>query len=156
MKTNSIRTLTLAALIMLSGFSVRASEGEAASIEQAYSKNENLVSVRSLFAETPVSAVGEQIVYPGGTPAEISAVHITIPPGHKTSWHKHGVPLFIYVLSGVLEVDYAEKGMRTVEAGSAFMEAMDHRHRGINNGTDPVEVLAVYMGAKDAENVIGD
>jgi len=27
---------------------------------------------------------------------------------------------------------------------------------GINNSAEPPEVLAVYMGVKDAENVIGD
>jgi len=135
-------------------FHVRANQGQ--DLEQAYQKNEQLVSVKALFAETPKSAVGETIVYPGGTPAEINAAIITIPPGEKTSWHKHGVPLFIYVMSGTLDVDYGDQGVRTFTAGTSFMEAMNHRHRGMNNGDKPVEVLAVYMGAKGTENVIAE
>lgn len=133
---------------------VRANQAE--DIEQAYRKHEQLVSVKALFAETPTSAVGESIVYPGGTPANINAVLITIPPGEKTSWHRHGVPLFIYVMSGTLDVDYGDQGVRTFKAGEAFMEAMNHRHRGMNNGDEAVEVLAVYMGAKGTENVIAE
>ena len=34
------------------------------------------------------------------------------------------------------------------------MEAMDVAHFGINNGKEPVKILAVYMGAKGAKNVI--
>ena len=34
------------------------------------------------------------------------------------------------------------------------MEAMDVTHFGINRGTEPVRILAVYMGAEGARNVI--
>lgn len=132
-------------------FGVRANQAQ--DIEQAYRTDEHLVAVKALFDRAPKSAVGETIVYPGGTPAEINAVLITISPGEKTSWHKHGVPLFVYVMSGVLDVDYGDKGVRQYAAGTAFMEAMDHHHRGMNNGDTPVSVLAVYMGADGAENV---
>lgn len=131
---------------------VHANQGQ--DLEQAYRQHEQLVSVKALFAETPTSVVGETILYPGGTPAEINAVIITIPAGAKTSWHKHGVPLFVYMLSGSLDVDYGDQGIRTFTAGMAFMEAMNHLHRGMNNSDEPVEILAVYMGAADAENVI--
>jgi hypothetical protein len=34
------------------------------------------------------------------------------------------------------------------------MEAMDVSHFGINNGTQLVRILAVYMGAEGAQDVI--
>jgi hypothetical protein len=34
------------------------------------------------------------------------------------------------------------------------MEAMDVAHYGINNGAQPVRILAVYMGATGAKDVI--
>jgi hypothetical protein len=34
------------------------------------------------------------------------------------------------------------------------MEAMDVAHFGVNSGAEAVRILAVYMGAQGAENVI--
>lgn len=144
----------LAALLTVVGASWYGYANQGQELERAYRDGEHLVSVKALFDEIPRSVIGETIHYPGGTPAEINAVRITIPPGGNSAPHKHGVPLFIYVLSGAMEVDYGGKGVRTFAAGTAFMEAMDHPHQGYNKGSEPVEILAVYLGAKGAENVI--
>lgn len=149
----------LAAVIFMSvsaGLLVHAAANQADDLEQAYRDKEHVVDIKALFPEPPESVVGEKIIYPGGLPAEINAALITIGPGEKTSWHRHGVPLFVYVMSGELDVDYGDMGIRTFTAGTAFMEAMDHRHRGINNSDHPVRLLAVYMGAEGFENVIAD
>ncbi len=53
-----------------------------------------------------------------------------------------------------MTVNYGKHGTRTYKPGDAFMEAMDVAHFGINKGTEPVRILAVYMGAKGAKNVI--
>jgi len=53
-----------------------------------------------------------------------------------------------------LTVDYGTHGTRTYRQGQAFMEAMDVAHAGINTGTQPVRILAVYMGAQGASDVI--
>jgi quercetin dioxygenase-like cupin family protein len=68
--------------------------------------------------------------------------------------HRHGVPLFAYILDGELTVDYGAHGTRVYRSGQAFMEAMEVAHFGINHGTQMVRILAVYMGAKGAEDVI--
>ena len=39
-------------------------------------------------------------------------------------------------------------------AKEAFMEAMDVEHFGANTGAEPVRILAVYIGAAGAKNVI--
>ena len=103
---------------------------------------------------TGTSIVGEPIQYPTGAPAHVTASIINIPPGQRTISHRHGVPLFAYMLQGELTVDYGAKGTRVYRAGEAFMEAMDVEHYGANTGTEPVRILAVYMGADGAKDVI--
>lgn len=103
---------------------------------------------------TGSTIVGEPIQYPTGAPAHVTASIINIPPGQRTISHRHGVPLFAYMLQGELTVDYGAKGKRVYRAGEAFMEAMDVEHYGANTGTEPVRILAVYIGADGAKNVI--
>ena len=103
---------------------------------------------------TGTNIVGETIRYPTSGPAKVTAAIVTLAPGVKTIVHKHGVPLFAYILDGELSVDYGDKGTRTYKKGDAFLEAMEVPHFGINNGAQPVRILAVYMGADGARDVI--
>ena len=102
---------------------------------------------------TGKTIVGETIRYPQGA-AHVTAAIVTLAPGGRTILHKHGVPLFAYILAGELTVNYGMHGTRTYKQGQAFMEAMDVAHFGVNNGKEPVRILAVYMGAKGAKDVI--
>ena len=99
--------------------------------------------------------IGQPLAYPAGN-AEITASVITVPPGGETGWHLHAVPLFGYILEGTLTVDYGDKGTHTYNTGDGLLEAMNWPHNGMNKGTVPVRILAVYAGAKgipDAEAV---
>jgi quercetin dioxygenase-like cupin family protein len=102
---------------------------------------------------TGKTIVGETIRYPKGD-AHITAAIVTLAPGGRTILHKHGVPLFAYILDGELTVNYGSHGTHIYKQGQAFMEAMDVAHFGLNKGAVPVRILAVYMGAKGAKNVI--
>jgi quercetin dioxygenase-like cupin family protein len=101
---------------------------------------------------TSTTILGEPLRYPTGQP-HVNASIITLAPGQRTIPHKHGVPLFAYILDGELSVDYGAKGVRTYKKGDSFMEAMDTVHYGFNPGKEPVRLLAVYMGAKGAQDV---
>ena len=103
---------------------------------------------------TGVTVVGETLRYATTGPARVTASIVTVAPGSRTIVHKHGVPMFAYVLGGELTVDYGDHGKRTYRQGQALMEAMDIAHFGVNNGAEPVRILVVYMGAEGAENVI--
>ena len=103
---------------------------------------------------TDVTTIGETLRYATTGPARVTASIVTIAAGSKTIVHKHGVPMFAYVLGGELTVDYGDRGKHTYRTGQALMEAMDVAHYGINTGTEPVRILVVYMGADGAENVI--
>ena len=63
------------------------------------------------------------------------------------------MPLFGYILSGELVVDYGSHGKRTYKQGASFMEAMDVAHFGENKTDKPVRILAVYLGADGVKNV---
>ncbi len=103
---------------------------------------------------TGTTILGETIRYPKTGPAHVTAAIVTLAPGGRTIMHKHGVPLFAYILDGELTVDYGRHGTRTYHQGQSFMEAMGVAHFGVNNGSQPVRLLAVYMGAKHAKDVI--
>jgi quercetin dioxygenase-like cupin family protein len=121
-------------------------------LSKAIAADEAYQSVQPLL-ETGETILGETITYPPGK-AEITAVIVTIQPGEETRLHKHGVPLFAYILSGEATVDYGDKGTKVYPAGTAFMEAMDQWHHGMNNGKEPVRILAVYLGSDHGKNVV--
>jgi quercetin dioxygenase-like cupin family protein len=101
---------------------------------------------------TGVTVLGEKLRYPTGEP-HVNASIITLAPGQRTIPHKHGVPLFAYILEGELSVDYGAHGIRTYKKGDSLMEAMDVVHYGFNAGKEPVRLLGVYIGAKGAADV---
>jgi quercetin dioxygenase-like cupin family protein len=103
---------------------------------------------------TGTNIVGETLRYPTTGPAHVTAAIIVLAPEGRTIVHRHGVPLLAYILEGELTVDYGKHGTRTYRQGEAFMEAMDVAHFGVNNGSQPVRLLAVYMGAKGVQDVI--
>lgn len=104
---------------------------------------------------TGQTVVGETIRYPSGD-ARVTASIVTLAPGGRTIAHRHGVPMFAYILDGELTVDYGDKGKRIYRAGDALMEAMAVTHAGFNTGAMPVRILAVYMGASGASDVIAE
>jgi hypothetical protein len=77
---------------------------------------------------TGTTIAGETLHYPTGGPAHVTAEIITLMPGARTVLHKHGVPLFVYILEGELTVDYGDRGKRTLH-GSDGRGAFRRRHR---------------------------
>jgi len=103
--------------------------------------------------ETGESVIGQPLNYPDG-PSKITALIVTVAPGEETQVHKHPVPLFGYVLSGEIEIEYDGMGTKRFAAGDAFMEAIDWWHKGKNVGDVPARLLIVYMGSEKLPNVI--
>ncbi len=99
------------------------------------------------------TVVGEALVFPQESP-EVEALIITMDPGEATQWHQHGTPLFGYILEGELTVTYEGHGERHYKAGDGFLEAMHVTHRGVNTGSTPCRIMAVFMTGKDGELTI--
>jgi quercetin dioxygenase-like cupin family protein len=98
---------------------------------------------------TSQNTIGQAIEYPkSGTP-EVTALLVEIPPGQETGWHKHPVPIFAYVLSGTLTVEFASGEKHEFHQGQALAEAVETPHNGFNAGTDPVKLVVFAMGAKN-------
>ena len=100
------------------------------------------------------TVMGEEIAYSTTGKAHVNAMIVTLAPGEKTMVHQHGVPVFIHILEGEVTVDYGAKGTKTFKQGESFLEAMEVAHAGMNSGTVPVKILAVYMGSENAKDVI--
>ena len=113
---------------------------------------ENVLPAQSAapLLSTGTTILGETLHYPTNGPAHVTASIVTLPPGARTVLHKHGVPMFAYVLEGEITVDYGDRGKRTYRAGEALMETMDVPHFGADAGNAPVRILTVYMGAEGA------
>ncbi|MBP2299386.1 cupin domain-containing protein [Azospirillum picis] len=97
-----------------------------------------------VLLETSVHSDGKPIVYPKGTPQILARV-TEIPVGAKTGVHSHPIPLVTYILNGVLTIQSTSGETKTYKPGDAFVERTDW-HEGINQGIEPVRLLAVYAG----------
>ena len=103
-----------------------------AAIESASADDVTVASVPLLSTGTTI--VGETLHYPTNGPAHVTAAIVTLAPGAKTVLHRHGIPLFAYILEGEITVDYGDRGKRTYRASDALMEAMDVPHFGADAG----------------------
>ena len=104
--------------------------------------------------ETGETVIGQPLQYPGDGESKVTAMIVTLGPGEKTQVHKHPVPLFCYVISGEIEIEYDGKGTKRFAADDAFMEAIDWWHKGKNVGNVPARLLVVYMGSEKLPDVI--
>lgn len=111
----------------------------------------DITAIELPMASPSADVLGRPIAYPSGTPA-IRAYRITVPPRKATILHQHPVPLYAYILSGTLEVDYGAKGRKTYRAGDNFLEAVDWCHAGRAVGDVPVVLISVYIGADKIKN----
>jgi quercetin dioxygenase-like cupin family protein len=58
------------------------------------------------------------------------------------------VPLFGYVLAGTITVHFADGKKNVFHQGEAFAESVDTLHNGVNEGTEPVQLLVFVAGEK--------
>ena len=62
--------------------------------------------------------------------------------------------MYAYILDGDLTVTYESGEVKDYHPGDALMEAVGTAHNGRNNGTVPVRVLVVNMGAEGVANTV--
>ena len=104
-----------------------------------------------MLAQTTVNALGQPIAWPqGGTP-EVTALLVELAPGDEMPWHRHPVPLLGYIFSGALTVYQITGEKRTVHAGEVSLESVGVVHRGVNEGTEPCQMVVFVLGLKDVD-----
>ncbi|GAB4215210.1 MAG: hypothetical protein OHK0012_14850 [Synechococcales cyanobacterium] len=106
---------------------------------QAYSDQ---IQVKQLLQSTTTS-LGQPIDLSALNPAQVTAIHVVVPPGQSTGWHKHPHPGFAYILRGTLTLE-TEAQTLTFSQGEAFVEMVDTAHNGHNRGTEPLEIVAFF------------
>jgi quercetin dioxygenase-like cupin family protein len=136
----------LTALVLAAAFTSPA-------LADATMANKGITAVELPMASPSADVVGQPITYPQGTPV-LRAYRITVPPKTATILHKHPVPVYAYILSGTLDVDYGSKGRKTYVAGDSLLEAVDWCHAGHNMGSVPVVLISVYIGADKTKNTV--
>ncbi len=85
--------------------------------------------------------------YPEGQP-EIKVLRIQIPAGVTLPWHYHPVINAAVVLEGSLKLYLKNGTTKTYGPGEALIEVVGTVHAGQAIGSDDVDVLVVYAGAK--------
>lgn len=113
---------------------------------------ENITAKPIILEQGPKTILGQDFKYPSGTPL-IKAFDIVIPAGKQTSLHSHAIPLYAYIISGELEVDYGSKGKRIFKAGSSYIEAINWCHIGKSMGGKPVRLIGVYLGQENPDQI---
>lgn len=107
-----------------------------------------------LLNKATKTILDQPVAYPTATPAQVSSVIVRLQPGESTGFHRHDAPLYVYVLSGEVTVHYDGDIVKRYPAGSSFLEALGTYHDGRNEGTEPVEILTVSIGAEGVENTV--
>lgn len=97
------------------------------------------------------TTIGQPFSYPEGV-AKITAAIVTMLPGQDTGLHVHDAPLFGYMLSGELTVDYGADGKKTYRTGDSLIEAFKTPHDGKNTGPGAARVLVVFASAENVAN----
>lgn len=137
---------TIAALIGVVGFS------GSALAAPAHSDSGPTSDAITLDSKQGKTIIGQDFKYPSGTPLVKGRI-VEIKPGQNIEWHKHAIPVYAYVISGELKVDYGSKGQKVIPAGESYIEAMNWCHQGMANGKKPAKLLVVYLGQQQPDQI---
>jgi uncharacterized protein (TIGR02145 family) len=98
--------------------------------------------------KTDTTSLGQKINYPSFKDDEVTILKLTFPPGQSTGWHKHGFPVFAWVMQGNLTVEFENGKTLQFPENSSFSEAIGTYHNGSNRENADLVLLAVYLGKK--------
>lgn len=102
---------------------------------------------------TTTAGNGQKHIYLQTVRPEVTAMTVEIPPGAETGWHLHTVPVYAYVLAGILEVELADGKTLIFKQGEAIVEVQNLAHNGRNHGSETVRLAVFYTGEEGRANV---
>jgi quercetin dioxygenase-like cupin family protein len=111
------------------------------------------VEVHKLVTSTTASN-GQPLTYLQSGQPEVTALVVHVPPGGSTGWHQHPVPVYAYMLEGVLNVKVKDGTTYSFKKGDAILELMNTLHNGYNPGREPASLVVFYIGAVGVPNVV--
>jgi len=120
------------------------------------------IALLALLAGTPLSAreagIAEGVTkkelsvepFAGDPAKEVVTDYYSFPPGTVLPWHTHpGAHEVSYVLSGEITLEVEGEPVKHLKAGESFYLHPDKVHRGLNEGTEPVELFVVRIKPVD-------
>jgi len=117
-------------------------------VGNAWPQEVNQVSVE-ILSKTTNSWNGEALPpYPQGTP-EITIEKYLIPGNTTLAWHKHPVINAGVMMRGQLTVVTKAGKSLHLSKGDTIVETVHTWHRGINEHSEPVEIIVFYAGVLD-------
>ena len=119
----------------------------------AYSNDYGGLKV-SPVKKTTTTTNGRKISYPKTDSPEVTVVTVDIPPGSETGWHLHPIPVYAYVLSGELTVEFENEKLNIFKEGDAIIEVVNAAHNGRNLGKTPVKLVVFYTGVEGSPNTV--
>ena len=128
------------------------SYARAVSHEDGGMKYENITAFPIPLQGGNKTIIGQDFNYPTGIPS-IKAFNISFQPGNQTDLHKHLIPLYIYVVSGEMQVDYGTKGKKIFKAGDSYIEAINWCHKALTYNNKPPVVIGVYLGQENPSQI---
>lgn len=129
-------------LMLISGLCFALNAHAAEESKEVYKKD---VTATVIF-KTGTTANGQAIIYPTTEQPEATMLHVEVPAGKETGWHKHPVPGYAYILSGQLTVNLKDGSSNTYRAGQGFAEVANTLHNGKNEGSEAVKLVVVFTG----------
>lgn len=111
------------------------------------------VSARKVLTSTTVSD-GSRIRYIRADDPEVTVLVVDVPPGGSTGWHIHPVPVYAYMLEGMLAVELENGKTREFRKGDAIIEVVNTLHNGYNPGREKASLVVFYTGAVGVPNVV--
>src|SRR5512140_1991585 len=88
----------------------------------------------TVIKKATITADGRHMEYMRTDKPEVTALLVELPPGNETGWHLHPVPVYAYVLSGVLTAEMGNGQRQDYKEGEAIFEAVNTPHNGKNLG----------------------
>jgi quercetin dioxygenase-like cupin family protein len=80
---------------------------------------------------------------------ELAVMKFTIPPKASLPVHKHPAINAAYVVNGELTVMQEGGIQRTFKKGDVVIEMVEKWHHGVNQSSEPVELVVFYATTKD-------
>ena len=152
MKPRLVAILAISSIALSAcGYPRATSESAAAS---APSPTATSISAVALLTKAQTTVLDQPLAYPTEQPAQLSSVVLTIPPGVSTGWHHHDAPMYAYVQSGEVTVEYKDGPTKVYPAGSAIVEAIGTDHNGTNRGSVDAVLIVVNIGAEGVANSV--
>jgi len=104
------------------------------------------LGVRSSYPQSGTTADGDPLAYPVSGSPELVSVLGVLEPGGQTALHQHPVPVYVYVLEGMLTVKTEGGEPRDYKGGDAFLESVNRWHQAFNPGESQTRLLVVFLG----------